>query len=81
MKIALIAAAASLVLAFAAHAEDFRTDENPMARAEAPIACAMSGLAHKTSYDGVTDAMPDQSLCPQFLSTSKVKLPKIDGHT
>ena len=75
MKVVLAAIAVSFALIGAASAED-----NPMARAPAPFACAMDSLAHHTSFQSADD-LPDNALCPQFLNTDRVQLPRHDLRT
>jgi hypothetical protein len=80
MNIALIAAASLAVAATGVFATGARADENPMARTQPPLACAMDPLAHRTAYESV-DELPAQAFCPQFLSTPTFHLPRHDLHT
>jgi hypothetical protein len=78
MKVALFAAAASLVLAFAAHAADMATPA-PLAAARLSTVCAAG--VQKTSFIGEADVVAETALCPQFLSTLLMKLPHRDQRT
>jgi hypothetical protein len=79
MKVALLAAAASLVLAFAAHATEpavaGKLSLTP------PSAVCNAGPLQKTSFAMVADRLEGTAFCPQFLSTRIMKLPHHDKRT
>jgi len=79
MKVALLAAAASLVLAFAAHAADA-----PLAArlpVTPPSALCKAGPLQKTSFTAVADQQAGPEFCPRFLSTRVMTLSRHDART
>ncbi len=81
MKTVLLAAAASLVIAFAAHAAD-APRRGEIVKAPPATSCdGPGGLMHRMSFQAVGDMPSDPPLCPQSLSTMMMRLPRLQPRT
>jgi hypothetical protein len=78
MRIAMAVAAATLIIAFAAHAEDY----HPPVNMGLPGCAVSSDFMRRTAY--VLGSGPQccsrEIRCTQFLSTNIIRLPRRDKH-